>query len=381
MRIREPQTLPRQTVQIRRRHLPGTITAEVPKTHVVPVNQDDVRRLGRSKGQTSQHNAQQGKKAWGTLHPPMPHHSKPDATFSCPPHRGTTPERKRLAPSRLKTNAPRVHPPAILNLSCYQFTPLSELPEWRERLRHACATQGLRGTILLAPEGINFFLSGTREQLGPVLDLIRSMPGCENVQPKESPGSHQPFNRMLVKIKREIISFGLPGIDPASRPSRKISPAQLRKWLDEGRDFTLLDTRNRYETKMGSFEQALDPGIDSFREFPAALKRLPEDALRKPLVVFCTGGIRCEKAAPFLEQSGFSEVFQLEGGILKYFEEVGGAHYRGDCFVFDARVGVDPSLNETDSVLCFQCQTPLSAAEQQDPRYEYEKSCPHCHPG
>ena len=273
-----------------------------------------------------------------------------------------------------------MHPPAILNLSCYQFTPLSELPEWRERLRHACATQGLRGTILLASEGINFFLSGTREQLGPVLDLIRSMPGCENVQPKESPGSHQPFNRMLVKIKREIISFGLPGIDPASRPSRKISPAQLRKWLDEGRDFTLLDTRNRYETKMGSFEQALDPGIDSFREFPAALKRLPEDALRKPLVVFCTGGIRCEKAALLMQQAlpPGTPVYQLEGGILKYFEEVGGAHYHGDCFVFDHRTALNPLLEETETRQCFACRAVVTPREQLSPLYVEGKSCPHC---
>jgi UPF0176 protein len=274
-----------------------------------------------------------------------------------------------------------VTPSGILNLSCYQFTPLSDLDAWREHLRNACAANGLKGTILLAPEGINFFLSGTADQLRPVVDLIRTIPGCASVQPKESPGSHQPFRRMLVKIKREIISFGVPGVDPASRPSRKISAQQLRQWLDEGRDITLLDTRNQYETKMGSFEGAIDPKIRSFREFPAAISQLPADTLHKPVVIFCTGGIRCEKAGPFLEQHGFSNVFQLDGGILKYFEEVGGAHYSGECFVFDGRVGVGPDLKETDSALCFNCQTPLTAVEQRDPRYVYEKSCPHCYGG
>lgn len=289
-------------------------------------------------------------------------------------------QRKRLAASPLGQNVFPVTTPGILNLSCYQFTPLSDLPEWRERLRAACVAADLKGTILIAPEGINFFLSGTPLQLEPVLALIRSMPGCANIRPKESPGAHQPFRRMLVKIKREIISFGVPGVNPAQSPSRKISPKQLRQWLEEGRDFTLLDTRNQYETKMGSFQGAIDPQINSFRQFPDAVERLPAQTKQKPVVIFCTGGIRCEKAGPFLEQRGFEEVFQLDGGILKYFEEEGGAHYQGECFVFDARVGVGPDLAETDSVLCFNCQIPLTQEEQKDPRYVYEQSCPHCHP-
>jgi UPF0176 protein len=266
----------------------------------------------------------------------------------------------------------------ILNLSCYQFSPLTDLPEWRQRLLEACKAQDLRGTILLAPEGINFFVSGTQTQLAPVLELIRTIPGMSGIQPKESPGARQPFNRMLVKVKKEIISFGFPGVEPSKRPGKKISPQQLRQWLDEGRDFTLLDTRNQYEVRMGTFHGALNPEIRNFREFPAALKRLPADALAKPVVMFCTGGIRCEKAGPYMEQEGFQDVFQLDGGILKYFEEVGGAHYAGECFVFDGRVGVDSGLHETDSVLCFNCQTPLTVKEQQDSRYVFEQSCPNC---
>jgi len=266
----------------------------------------------------------------------------------------------------------------VINLSCYRFAPLEDLAAWRERLLGACVEHGLKGTILLASEGINFFLAGTREQLEPVLELIRSMPGLAEIQPKESPGRRQPFNRMLVKVKREIIAFGVEGVDPARQPARRLTAAQLRQWLDEGREFVLVDTRNDYEIRMGTFRGAVHADIRTFRDFPAALDRLPSEARTLPVVTFCTGGIRCEKAAPLLSQRGFTDVYQLDGGILKYFEEVGGAHYEGECFVFDARVGVDARLQETGSALCFCCQMPLSPEEQADARYVYEKSCPYC---
>ena len=152
---------------------------------------------------------------------------------------------------------------------------------------------------------------------------------------------------MRVKIKREIIAFGIPGIDPARNPSRKLSPRTLRQWLDEGRSVTLLDTRNTYEIERGTFRGALPAGIRHFRDFPRAVERLPARLKNQPVVMFCTGGIRCEKAGPFMEREGFRDVFQLDGGILKYFEECGSAHYDGECFVFDERVGVDPTLRET----------------------------------
>jgi len=182
-----------------------------------------------------------------------------------------------------------------------------------------------------------------------------------------------------VKIKKEIIAFGIDGIDPAHKPSPKLAPHTLKQWLDEGRPITLLDTRNDYEVKMGTFKGALVPHIDNFREFPEAVGRLPAELKKQPVVMFCTGGIRCEKAGPFMLREGFEEVFQLDGGILKYFEACGGAHYDGECFVFDRRVGVNAQLQETGSVLCWNCQTPLSVDEQKDVRYVYEKSCPHCH--
>ncbi|MCX6951128.1 MAG: rhodanese-like domain-containing protein [Verrucomicrobia bacterium] len=183
---------------------------------------------------------------------------------------------------------------------------------------------------------------------------------------------------MLVKIKKEIIAFGIDGIDPARRPTAKLPARTLKQWLDEGRPVTLLDTRNDYEVRMGTFRGALPARIDHFREFPDAVARLPEELKERPVVMFCTGGIRCEKAGPFMERAGFKHVHQLDGGILKYFEECGGAHYDGECFVFDRRVGVDPSLRETRSVICFNCQMPLTVAEQSDPRYVPDLSCPHC---
>ncbi len=269
----------------------------------------------------------------------------------------------------------------VINLSCYKFTPLGDLESWKVKLFEACTIQGIKGTILLAPEGINFFLAGTQEQLAVVLALIRSMPGLADVMPKESPSAEQPFKRMLVKIKQEIIAFGIPGVDPARKPSPKLKAAELKRWLDEGRPVVMLDTRNKYEVRMGTFRGAIAPDIWNFRDFPKAIEKLPADLKDRPVVMFCTGGIRCEKAGPFMEMLGYKNVHQLDGGILKYFEEVGGDHYDGECFVFDERVGLDPKLQPTDSVLCFNCQMPLSAEQQKDPRYVYEKSCPYCFGG
>ena len=183
---------------------------------------------------------------------------------------------------------------------------------------------------------------------------------------------------MNVRLKREIIAFGVDGVDPRCGTSPKISPQELKQWLDEGRPLTLLDTRNRYEVELGKFVGAIDLQIDDFRSFPAATDRLPNEARSAPVVMYCTGGIRCEKAGPLLEQHGFDEVYQLDGGILRYFEECGGEHWQGECFVFDHRVALDAELQETDTALCFACQALLSVDEQQSPRYIPGESCPHC---
>ncbi len=270
-------------------------------------------------------------------------------------------------------------PAVIVNISGYLFANLDNLKHWRARLLEECQLHGLKGTILLSTEGINLFLAGLRGDIDHLLAEVRTIPGLEHFAAKFSESDHQPFNRMLVRIKKEIISFGVDAINPARYTSRHLAAATLKQWLDEGRPVTLLDTRNDYEVKLGTFDNALRVDINHFRQFPDAVARLPEELKKQPIVTFCTGGIRCEKAAPYMELAGFENVFQLDGGILKYFEEVGGAHYHGQCFVFDHRVGLDPGLRETSAALCFQCQAPLEAEDQQDPRYVEGVSCPFCY--
>ena len=268
--------------------------------------------------------------------------------------------------------------PGIINLSAYRFTPLDDLPAWKDRLKDVANAGGLKGTILLSPEGINLFVAGERAPVTALLAAIHTMPGLADLRPKERESDDQPFNRMLVKIKPEIIAFGVAGIDPARRPTAKLPARTLKQWLDEGRPLTLLDTRNDYEVRLGTFRGAVPAGIENFRDFPSAVDRLPAALKEQPVVMFCTGGIRCEKAGPYMEKMGFKQVLQLDGGILKYFEECGGAHYEGECFVFDKRVGVDPALRETNTVMCFRCQMPLTETEQLDPRYVPDVSCPYC---
>jgi UPF0176 protein len=270
---------------------------------------------------------------------------------------------------------------AVTNISSYRFAELTGLKDLREELIPFCNERVLKGTILLSTEGINLFVAGAAEAIAALLVRLRSIPGLEGLEPKVSISDKQPFNRMLVRVKREIISFGMESIRPADYTSPKLPAAELKRWLDEGRPVTLLDTRNDYEVKLGTFKGALVPHINTFREFPDAVRKLPNELKDQPVVMFCTGGIRCEKAGPFMEQEGFKTIYQLDGGILKYFEECGGAHYDGECFVFDQRVGVDPGLHESDHAICFACQSPLDTADQQDPRYVIGESCPICFVG
>ena len=267
---------------------------------------------------------------------------------------------------------------AVTNISTYRFAELTGLKDLRESLIADCKAWDLKGTILLSTEGINLFVAGAAESIDLLLRNLRQIPGLEALEPKVSSSDKQPFNRMLVRVKREIISFGMESIRPANYTSPKIAAAELKRWLDEGRPITLLDTRNDYEVKLGTFKGALIPHINTFREFPDAVRKLHSALKDQPVVMFCTGGIRCEKAGPFMEQQGFNNIYQLDGGILKYFEECGGEHYEGECFVFDQRVGVDPGLRETDYAICFACQAPLDAADQEDPRHVEGVTCPHC---
>lgn len=267
----------------------------------------------------------------------------------------------------------------VLNIAAYKFAPLTNLAERRERLRSLCLELELRGTILLSKEGINLFIAGSRESIAALLADLQADAEISTLDVKESFSDYQPFNRMLVRLKNEIIAFGIDGIDPLNAPSKKISPQELKQWLDEGRPVTLLDTRNDYEVRLGTFKNAVPIGVNHFRVFPEAVDKLAGTLPDQPIVMFCTGGIRCEKAGPYMINAGYEDVFQLEGGILKYFEECGSAHYEGDCFVFDKRTALDPELQETPTTLCYACQNPLTFEEQQSPHYVPSVSCPYCY--
>ncbi|MEY4786460.1 MAG: hypothetical protein RL692_354 [Planctomycetota bacterium] len=266
------------------------------------------------------------------------------------------------------------------NIAVYKFAPLADLETLREKLQGICRDCELKGTILLSPEGINLFVAGTQSSIQFLLTELRTITGFEDLNPKESFSENQPFRRMLVRLKKEIIAFGVEGIEPGKKSSAKISAKTLKQWIDEGKPLTLLDTRNDYEIRMGTFEGAIPAGVEHFREFPDAVEKLSPELKERTIVMFCTGGIRCEKAGPFMERAGFQNVFQLDGGILKYFEECGGAHYKGDCFVFDRRVCVDSQLRETSAAICFSCQMPLTEQEQRHPHYLVGETCPFCHP-
>ncbi|EEA02027.1 Rhodanese domain protein [Burkholderia sp. H160] len=278
---------------------------------------------------------------------------------------------------------------SIVNLSAYQFATIEDTAAWRPFVTERCNALGLRGTILLAPEGINLFTAGTRENTDAFIDYIRHDPLFEgkfaNLQFKESLSDSQPFTRMLVKLKREIITMKKPAIRPEFGRAPFVDAPTLKSWLDRGHDdagrpVVMLDTRNAFEVDVGTFDNALDYRITKFSEFPEVIENNRADLEGKTVVSFCTGGIRCEKAAIHMKDVGIENVYQLEGGILKYFEEVGGAHYRGDCFVFDYRTALNPQLEPTATRQCFGCRAVVTPEQQQSPMYVAGKTCPACHP-
>lgn len=242
---------------------------------------------------------------------------------------------------------------SILNISAYRFVSLDDLPVLRERMLAQCHALALKGTILLAPEGINLFLAAPREAIDAFMSWLREDPRFAGVEGKESLSDDVPFKRMRVRLKKEIITLRHPTIRPEGGRAPAVDAATLKRWLDqghddEGRDVVLLDTRNAYETDVGMFPQAVDYRIASFTELPSAVAGDHDRYAEKTIVSYCTGGIRCEKFALYMQDIGMERVFQLEGGILKYFEEVGGAHWRGDCFVFDERGAVDKGLSPAE---------------------------------
>ncbi|WP_428851441.1 sulfurtransferase [Imbroritus primus] len=271
----------------------------------------------------------------------------------------------------------------IINISAYKFITLDDTAELRPRMLAQCELHALKGTILLAPEGINMFLAGPREAIDGFMAWLRQDARFADIEPKESPSDSQPFKRMLVRLKKEIITMRMPLIRPEEGRAPSVAPATLKRWLDQGhddagREVVLLDTRNAFEVDVGTFEQARDYRITKFTEFPEQVATHRDEFAGKTVVSFCTGGIRCEKAAIHMQEAGIEHVYQLEGGILKYFEEVGGEHYKGDCFVFDYRTALNPQLLPAGPKQCFACRAVVTPLEQKSPDYQPGVKCPHC---
>lgn len=267
----------------------------------------------------------------------------------------------------------------IQNLSGYLFVALDELEQWRERLLLLGMDLGIKGTILLSHEGINVAIAGALEATNAFVKTLQSYPAFQSLTFKVNESDAIPFKRFTIKIKQEIIRFRQPDAMPLSPGSMThLAPKTLKAWLDEGRDITLLDTRNDYEIAVGTFENAVTLPIHHFTQLPDAVTKLPEDAFNKPVVMFCTGGVRCEKAAPWLLKQGAKEVYQIDGGILNYFTECGDAHYEGECFVFDERVAITPEQIPSGAVICTNCQFPVTLEQQELPSFNPPISCVHC---
>ena len=269
--------------------------------------------------------------------------------------------------------------PPYLVLSGYAYVPLTDLKPRRAELLALCKGWNVTGSIVLSPEGINLLIAGEARQAEALLAELRRWPGLECLQLRTSGSPQLPLRRMQVRIKKEIVAFGIEGIDPARDRPRMISSRELRQWLDDDRAIAVLDVRNEYEVRLGTFEQAVTLGIEQFQDFPEAVRTLPERLRQTPVVVVCTSGIRAEKAALYLTRIGFDEVRVLEGGILDYLETCGKRHFVGECFAFDRRFGHDAILQPRQWLQCSSCRTPLAEEDQSHPHYEPGKSCPYCY--
>mgnify|MGYP001396206347 CR=1 FL=1 len=269
--------------------------------------------------------------------------------------------------------------PHAVVCALYKFVTLDDYESLREPLLNLMQEQGVKGTVLLAREGINGTVAGSRQGIDTLLAWLQADPRLADIDHKESYCDEPPFYRTKVKLKREIVTLGVPGVDPNQRVGTYVEPSDWNALIDDP-EVLLIDTRNAYEVAIGSFEGAVDPKTRSFREFPDYVKAHYDPAKHKKVAMFCTGGIRCEKASSFMLNEGFDEVYHLKGGILKYLEEVPEeqTRWRGDCFVFDNRVTVRHDLREGEYEQCHACRMPISAEDQRSEHYSPGISCPHC---
>jgi UPF0176 protein len=266
----------------------------------------------------------------------------------------------------------------FLNVAGYKFDPLENLDSLIPKFQNKCDELGLKGSVYLSPNGINFSIAGTEENVDTYIKFMEEDSRFRDIPLKKTFSETQPFRRMKVRLKKEIISLGRDDINPRELTGDYISPRELFEMYEKKEDVIVLDTRNEYETRVGLFENAIDLQLDTFRDFPSAIETLPEEYKDKQIVMYCTGGIRCEKASAVMMKAGFSDVKQLEGGVLDYFKETGGAYWSGDCFVFDERVALDKELKETEYIYCYICREPLSAEEKASPDFKINEYCPYC---
>jgi len=271
------------------------------------------------------------------------------------------------------------------NIAYYKFVNIENPSDLRSVLLNLCTELNIKGTIILAHEGINSCLVGSDESINKYIQFMHADSRFSDIEFKKSFSAHIPFRRMLVKIKKEIIPLGMESIKPAEHTGKYVEPLELKKWYDNNEDFIVLDTRNDYEVNIGTFKNAINPKLNEFRNFPQWVRENFTQYKNKKIVTFCTGGIRCEKATDFMQQEGFENVYQIKGGILKYFEDTlkntpgEDNHYNGDCFVFDYRVAVDKNLEQSKYCICYNCWRTLSAEDLQHELYKKDTYCPHCH--
>jgi UPF0176 protein len=267
----------------------------------------------------------------------------------------------------------------LIVAALYRFTPFPDPAALRAPLLAACEAAGVRGSLLLAREGINGTIAGPREGIDAVLAHVRALPGCAGIEAKEGTTRAMPFGRMKVRLKREIMTMGVAGVDPTRAVGRLVEPADWNA-LITAEDVVVIDTRNAYEVAIGSFRGAVDPGTASFRDFPSWWRANATRFGNRRVAMFCTGGIRCEKSTSFLLREGVAEVFHLKGGILKYLEEIPEAEslWQGGCFVFDERVSVGHGLTAAGHGLCRACRRPFAAADRAHRDFEEGVSCPSC---
>jgi UPF0176 protein len=268
----------------------------------------------------------------------------------------------------------------VVVCALYHFVTLDDYAALQAPLLRLMQQQGVKGTLLLAREGINGTIAGTREGIDAVLAWLKADPRLQGLDYKESYDATLPFYRSKVKLKKEIVTMGVEGIDPRRKVGTHVEPKDWNALISSP-DVLLIDTRNEYEVELGSFKGAVNPHTESFREFPEYVRRNLDPAKHRKIAMFCTGGIRCEKSTAYLKERGFGEVYHLKGGILKYLEDVpeSASLWQGECFVFDNRVAVNHSLEKGAYAQCHACRLPITAADRQSPLYEKGVTCPRCH--